>query len=78
MYLELFRDLLSFVEIEDSRLFIRISTDGYQEISIDEKLFPSIDGEATRELMTKLEDFKFHKSFNNYILSPWPPVRLYY
>ena len=30
----------------------RISTDGYQEISIDGKLFSSIDGEATRELMT--------------------------
>ncbi|KAG5411130.1 hypothetical protein IGI04_007449 [Brassica rapa subsp. trilocularis] len=38
-------------------------------------LASSIDGEATRELMKKLEDCKFHKSFNNYILSPWPPVR---
>ena len=47
------------LEIEDSLLFIRISTDGYHEISIDEKPFSSIDGEATRELMTKLEDCKF-------------------
>ena len=38
----------------------------------------TIDGEASRELMTKLEDCKFHKSSNNYMLSPWPPVRLYY
>ena len=51
MYLELFGDLLSFLEIEDGRLFIRISTDCFQEKSIDEKLFSSIDGEATRELM---------------------------
>ena len=26
----------------------------------------------------KLKNYKFYKSSNNYILSPWPPVRLYY
>ena len=36
----------------DGRLFVRISTDSYQRISIDDELFISIDGEATRELMT--------------------------
>ena len=32
--------------------YIRISTDDYQAQSIDGKLVESIDGEATRELMT--------------------------
>ena len=35
-----------------SRLFVRISTDDYQEQSIDERLVSSIGGEATRELIS--------------------------
>ena len=40
---------------------VRASTDSYQEYWIDGRLLPSIDGKATRELMTKLEDCKFQK-----------------
>ena len=66
----IWRRFESFAENRESRLFVRISTDNYQAQSIDERLASSINGKAIYDLMIKLEDCKFHKSSNNYILSP--------
>ena len=52
MYLEQFGDFLRALLETESLLFVRISTEDYQAQSIDEGLVSSIDGEATRELMT--------------------------
>ena len=48
----IWRLIESFAGNRESRLFIRMSTDDYQEQSIEGRLVSLIDGEATRELMT--------------------------
>ena len=62
-------------EMVDSRS--SISTDSHHQISINVKSLISIDYEAIRELMTNQKISSFTKSLNNYIISPWPSVRLF-
>ena len=81
-YLEIFWALL---EIGDGRRLPR-NIDWRLPRNIDRRLPTNLDRcwpllidrqRSHPRVNDKLENFKSHKSFNNYILSLWPPVRLF-